>query len=110
MRLSLISLAGAVAGTLSSPARADELVLQRLAGLTSPDVSANLQALWDDFALAPSEAERFGAAIAAALSWSEGPRIRDAACNRRFNFRSIARRTFLGRRSGDLYPFDQDPP
>ena len=68
MRLSLISLAGAVAGTLSSPARADELVLQRLAGLTSANVSASLRALRDDFVQAPSEAERLGAAIAAALS------------------------------------------
>jgi moderate conductance mechanosensitive channel len=68
VRPSLISLAGAVAGTLSSPARADELVLQRLAGLTSANVSASLQALWDDFVQAPSEAERLGAAIAAALS------------------------------------------
>ena len=71
MRSWLVSLARGIAllsaGTLSSPARADELILQRLAGLTSPDVSANLQALWDDFALAPSEAERLGAAIAAAL-------------------------------------------
>jgi hypothetical protein len=106
----LVSLAGTAAGTASWAARADEPAFQRLAGLASADVTANLQALRDDFALAPSEAERFGAAIAAALSWSEGPRIRDAACNRRFNFRSIARRTFLGRRSGDLYPFDQDPP
>jgi small-conductance mechanosensitive channel len=68
VRPSLISLAGAVAGTLSSPATADELVLQRLAGLTSANVSASLQALRDDFVQAPSEAERLGAAIAAALS------------------------------------------
>jgi len=67
-----VSLLGAsvllLAGTASSAARADELALQRLVGLGSADVSANLQALRDDFALAPSEAERFGAAIAAALS------------------------------------------
>jgi hypothetical protein len=64
----LVSLAGAAAGTASSAARADEPAFQRLVGLASADVTANLQALRDDFALAPSEAERFGAAIAAALS------------------------------------------
>jgi small-conductance mechanosensitive channel len=55
-------------GTASSPASADELAFQRLAGLASVAVSANLQALRDDFAQAPSEARRLGAAIAAALS------------------------------------------
>jgi moderate conductance mechanosensitive channel len=63
----LISLAGAVTGTASAAVKADEPAFQRLAGLASADVSANLQALRDDFALAPAEAERFGAAIAAAL-------------------------------------------
>jgi moderate conductance mechanosensitive channel len=67
VRPSLISLAGAVTGTASAVAKADEPAFQRLAGLASADVSANLQALRDDFALAPAEAERFGAAIAAAL-------------------------------------------
>jgi moderate conductance mechanosensitive channel len=64
----LISLAGAVTGTASAAAKADEPALQRLAGLASADVSANLQALRHDFALAPAEAERLVAAIAAALS------------------------------------------
>ncbi len=72
MRLWLVSLAGVIvllcAGTASLPASADELAFQRLAGLASVDVSANLQALRDDFAQAPSEAERLGAAITAALS------------------------------------------
>jgi hypothetical protein len=71
----LISLAGAVAGTASSAAKADEPAFQRLAGLASADVSASLQALRDDFALAPSEAERFGAAIAAALSDGTAVRV-----------------------------------
>jgi small-conductance mechanosensitive channel len=62
----LISL-GAVTGTASAAAKADEAAFQRLASLASADVSANLQALRDDFAMAPAEAERFGAAIAAAL-------------------------------------------
>jgi len=43
VRLWLISLAGAMAGTTSSTARADELALQRLVGLASADVSANLK-------------------------------------------------------------------
>ena len=72
MRSTFVSLTGAIvilaAGTVSSPARGDEFAFQRLAGLASADVSANMQALRDDFALAPSEAERLGAAIAAALS------------------------------------------
>ena len=66
------SLAGAIAlffaGAASSPASAGELAFQRLAELVSVDVSANLQALQDDFAQAPAEAQRLGAAIAAALS------------------------------------------
>ena len=72
MRARLVSLAGVIvlpfAGTASSPANAAELAFQSLAGLTSAGVSANLQALRDDFAQAPSEAQRLGAAIAAALS------------------------------------------
>jgi moderate conductance mechanosensitive channel len=56
------------AGTASSPASADELAFQRLSELASVDVDANLQALQDDFVQAPSEAQRLGAAIAAALS------------------------------------------
>ena len=52
----------------SLPASADELAFQRLAGLASVDVSANLRALRDDFAQAPSEAQRLGAGIGAALS------------------------------------------
>jgi small-conductance mechanosensitive channel len=72
VRSTFVSLTGAIvilaAGTVSSPARGDEFAFQRLAGLASADVSTNLQALRDDFAVAPSEAERLGAAIAAALS------------------------------------------
>ena len=67
MRPWLISLTGAVAGMAPSAAKADESAFQRFVGLASADVSANLQALRDDFALAPSEAEHFGAAIAATL-------------------------------------------
>jgi hypothetical protein len=52
----------------SLPVSADELAFQRLAGLASVDVSANLRALRDDFAQAPSEAQRLGAGIGAALS------------------------------------------
>jgi hypothetical protein len=72
VRSTFVSLTGAIvilaAGTVSSPAWGDEFAFQRLAGLASADVSANLQALRDDFALVPSEAERLGAAIAGALS------------------------------------------
>jgi moderate conductance mechanosensitive channel len=72
VRARLVFLAGLIvllfAGTAASPARAEELAFQRLAGLTSADVSANLQALRDDFAQAPSDAQRLGGAIAAALS------------------------------------------
>jgi small-conductance mechanosensitive channel len=72
VRARLISLAGVIVSLFAvialSPASADELAFQRLAGLASVDVSANLQALRDDFAQAPSEAHRLGAAIAVALS------------------------------------------
>ena len=72
MRARLVFLAGVIvllfADTAPSPASADELAFRRLADLTSADVSANLQALRDDFAQAPSEAQRLGAAVAAALS------------------------------------------
>ena len=64
------SLAGAIvlffAGAALSPATAGELAFQRLAELVSVDVSANLQALQDDFSQAPAETRRLGAAIAAA--------------------------------------------
>jgi moderate conductance mechanosensitive channel len=67
----LVSPAGAIvllaAGTASSPAWADEPAFRRLAGLASADASANLRALRDDFALAPSEAARLGEVVAAAL-------------------------------------------
>ena len=72
MRARLVVLTGAIvlrlASTASSPASADELAFQRLAGVTSADVSANLRAIWDNFLQAPSEAQRLDAAIAAALS------------------------------------------
>ena len=63
-----------VACAASSPASAGELAFQRLAELVSVDVSANLQALQDDFAQAPAEARRLGAAIATALG--DGTAIR----------------------------------
>jgi small-conductance mechanosensitive channel len=56
------------AGAALSPASADQPAFQQLVGLASVDVSANLKALRDDFAQAPSEAQRLGAALAAALS------------------------------------------
>jgi small-conductance mechanosensitive channel len=66
-----VSLAGAFAllsaGIASSPASADQLAFWRLTSLASADVGTNLQVLRDDFAQAPSEAERLGAAIASAL-------------------------------------------
>jgi moderate conductance mechanosensitive channel len=72
VRARLITLAGVIVSLFavmaSLPASADELAFQRLAGLASVDVSANLQALRDDFAQAPSEAQRLGAGIGAALS------------------------------------------
>ena len=68
MRPWLIPLAGAITGTASSTASADEFGLQRLTGLASAYVSTNLEALRNDFALALSEAQQLGAAIAAALS------------------------------------------
>jgi moderate conductance mechanosensitive channel len=71
MRSRLTLLAGVIVlfftWTAASPARADELIFRTLAGLTPADVSANLQALRDDFAQAPLDARRLGAAIAAAL-------------------------------------------
>jgi moderate conductance mechanosensitive channel len=54
-------------GLGSSPVRADELAFRRLTDVAAAGVSANLQALRADFAQAPSEAERLGAAVAAAL-------------------------------------------
>jgi hypothetical protein len=67
----LVSLAGLVlllfADTTLSAADADELDLERLAGLASTNVSANLHALRDDFALAPSEAKRLAADLVVAL-------------------------------------------
>ena len=72
MRARLITLAGVIVSLFavmdSLPVSADELAFQRLAGLASVDVSANLRALRDDFAQAPSEAQRLGASIGAALS------------------------------------------
>jgi hypothetical protein len=57
-----------LACTAAVPARADQLAFQRVTGQLIADANATLQALRDDFALAPSEAERLGAGIAAALS------------------------------------------
>ncbi len=56
-----------VGGAAPPPPGANELAVQRLAGLTPDHVSANLRALREDFALAPAEAERLGAGVAAAL-------------------------------------------
>ena len=75
MRLWLTSLTGAVAVMASSVARADESAFQRLIGLASADVSANLQALRDDFALAPSEAKRLASDVAAALNDGTAVRV-----------------------------------
>ena len=49
-------------------ARADQPAFQRVTGQLAADADANLQALRDDFALAPSEAERLRAEMATALS------------------------------------------
>lgn len=72
MRSLRVTLAGAIvsllAGTAALPVRADQPAFLRFAGQLAADVTANLQALRDDFALAPSEAERLGAEFAAALS------------------------------------------
>jgi moderate conductance mechanosensitive channel len=75
VRLWLISLTGAVAVMASSVARADESAFQRLIGLASADVSANLQALRDDFALAPSEAKRLASDVAVALNDGTAVRV-----------------------------------
>ena len=72
MRSLRVTLAGSIvsllAGTAALPARADQPAFQRLSGQLAADVGANLQALRVDLALAPSEAERLGADMAAALS------------------------------------------
>jgi moderate conductance mechanosensitive channel len=72
VRSRLVSLARVIvllfAGAAFSPASADQPAFQQLTGVASVDVSANLQALRDDFAQAPSEARRLGAALGAALS------------------------------------------
>jgi moderate conductance mechanosensitive channel len=68
----LLSLAGPAMllylGANSSSARANEFAFQKLAGLAAASVSANLQGVRDDFARAPSEAQRLGAGVAAALN------------------------------------------
>ena len=72
MRSWRVTLTGAIAlllaCTAALPARADQPGFQRVTGQLAADASANLQALRDDFARAPSEAERLGADMAAALS------------------------------------------
>ena len=72
MKSWLVSLAGAVlllfADTALSAADADELGSERLTGLASANVGANLQALRDDFALVPSEAKRLAADVVVALN------------------------------------------
>jgi len=68
----LVSLAEAVlllfADIALSAADADELGSERLTGLASANVGANLQALRDDFALATSEAKRLAADVVVALN------------------------------------------
>ena len=72
MRSWRVTLTGAIAlllaCTAALPARADQPGFQRVTGQLAADASANLQALRDDFARAPPEAERLGADMAAALS------------------------------------------
>jgi small-conductance mechanosensitive channel len=76
MKLWLVSPAVAVVLLLTSaaasPAAADEHAFRGLAGQVAADVSANLQAVRDDFAMAPSEAQRVGATITAALNNGTG--------------------------------------
>jgi moderate conductance mechanosensitive channel len=62
------------AATAASAAGAGELAYQKLAGQTATEVSANLQAVWDDFAQSPIEARRVGTAIGAALNDGTGVR------------------------------------
>jgi moderate conductance mechanosensitive channel len=57
-----------LACTAVVPARADQPAFQRVTGQLAADVSANLQALRNNFALAPSEAERLGTEVATSLS------------------------------------------
>jgi moderate conductance mechanosensitive channel len=68
----LVFLAAAIVlistATAASSAGAGELAFEKLAGQAATDVSANLQAVWDDFAQSPIEAHRVGAAISAALN------------------------------------------
>ena len=72
MRSWRVTLTGAIAlllaCTAALPARADQPGFQRVTRQLAADASASLQALRDDFARAPSEAERLGADMAAALS------------------------------------------
>jgi small-conductance mechanosensitive channel len=67
-----VTLTGAIAlllaCTAALPARADQPAFQRVTGQLATGASANLQALRDDFALAPSEAKRLGAEVATSLS------------------------------------------
>jgi moderate conductance mechanosensitive channel len=74
--VSLIPLASAIILLLASaqalPARADQPAFQRFAGQLAADVSANLQALRDDFVMSPSEARQLGATLTAALNNGTG--------------------------------------
>jgi moderate conductance mechanosensitive channel len=76
VRRCVVSLAAAIglllASTGASPARADEPGFQRFTNQLATDVGTNLQALREDFVISPSEAERLGAATAAALSDGTG--------------------------------------
>ena len=78
MRSRLVSLAVAIvlliASTVALPAKAEELAFQSFAGRLAANVSANLQAVRDDFMMASPEAERVGATITTAINDGAGVR------------------------------------
>jgi moderate conductance mechanosensitive channel len=59
---------------VASPSRADEPAFQGFANRLAAAVGTNLQALRHDFVVAPSEAQRLGATIAAAMNDGTGVR------------------------------------
>jgi small-conductance mechanosensitive channel len=76
VRSGLVSLAVAIAlffaSTQAPPATADEVGFHSFTIRLAADVSANLNARRDDFVMAPSEAQRLGATIAAVLNNGTG--------------------------------------
>jgi small-conductance mechanosensitive channel len=72
--LSALAIVALLIGAPASPARAGEAALQNLVGQTVAEARANLRAVHDDFAMAPAEAARLGAALAATLD--DGTAIR----------------------------------